>query len=108
MPEPLDASPLLSEQITLANEARKVLDDKEFLFQMTVFNYAVRGPNEFTAMVSEGYDWFGYSGVPEPWDRTANDLASYRLWAEGRQLPTPWWWALPGVTDLILKYGKPS
>lgn len=77
----------------------------DYDFSMRLFGWATIGPNEFTALIAENGGVFHYNGH-EPWDRTADDLATMRLYDKGQELVTPWWWALPNVTTHILRYGK--
>ena len=72
-------------------------------FQILVWGYELQGDLEFSAQVVEGYAYSGFG--PMPWDQTAQDLATMELWSCGEKQPTPERWALPWVTEHLIRIG---
>lgn len=73
-------------------------------FQIKIWGFALFGPdepNQIATIAEQGHAW------NEPvWDRTAADLVgSLRSIDGGGYEQVPDYWALPGVTELLLRRG---
>lgn len=72
----------------------------DFTAQILIWGYACSGNNEVGCLVAEDQEWVRLSFAY--WDRDQAYLDSVERWHGTVRLPTPWWWALPGATDLVL------
>ena len=70
-------------------------------FQILIWGYELQGDPELSAQIAEVRVGSGYSFVP--WDQTAQDLATMELWYGSERQPTPERWALPWVTEHLMR-----
>lgn len=96
---------MTSQSAALQEVRRKPALDVPWDFSIKMWGYALWGPTiggvlEFAACISEA------SAIDErSWDRDAKWLASWRGSYDGREVPTPEWWALPWVSEARAQIG---
>lgn len=77
---------------------------RDHAFQMAVWKYSIQGDKaNRLACIAEGSELVVAFGWPV-WDQTESDLATIELRDEtGWRKSPPLWWALPAVTEFVLK-----
>ena len=68
-------------------------------FQLDVWGYELQGDLELSAQIAEDRDYT----MPLPWDQTARELESMELWQGSERQEVPERWALPWVTEHLIR-----